>query len=69
MLKYLPGLAKLGYQGQLYSTETKRKYADDKYKGKKVIEFNVQLTENHCSNFQNTDLCFFNENGIGSGQQ
>ena len=57
-LKYIPGLAKLGYQGQLYSTETKRKYADDTYRGKKVIEFNVQLTTNHYSNFQNVHLCF-----------
>ena len=29
MLKYIPGLAKLDYQGQMYLTETKRKYADD----------------------------------------
>ena len=58
ILKYMPGLAKLGYQGQLYSTETKRKYIDDTYKGKKVIEFNVQLTANHYSNFQNVYLCF-----------
>ena len=35
MLKYIPGLAKLGYQGQLYSTETKRKYAHESYKNKK----------------------------------
>ena len=25
---------------------------------KKVIEFNIQLTANHCSNFQNVHLCF-----------
>ena len=41
MLKYIPHLLKLGYQGQLCSIETKRKYADDTCKGKKVIEFNV----------------------------
>ena len=58
ILKYMPGLAKLGYQVQLYSTEMKRKYTDDTYKGKKVIEFNVQLTANHYSNFQNVHLCF-----------
>ena len=58
ILKYMPGLAKLGHQGQLYSTETKRKHIDDTYKGKKVIEFNVQLTANHYSNFQNVYLCF-----------
>ena len=40
-LKYIPGLAKSGYQKQLYSIETKRKYVDDTYKAKKIIEFNV----------------------------
>ena len=32
-------------------TETKRKYADDSYKGKKVIEFNIQLAGNQYTNF------------------
>ena len=27
MLKYIPGLAKVGHRGQFYLTETKRKYA------------------------------------------
>ena len=45
MLKYIPVLAQIAYQGHLHSIETKRKYADDSYKIKKVIEFNVQLTE------------------------
>ena len=31
MLKYIPGMAKAAYQGQLETTETKRKYADDFY--------------------------------------
>ena len=46
-LKYIPGLAKIAYRGQLHSTETKRKHADDSYKNKKVIEFNVLLTASH----------------------
>ena len=58
MLKYIPGLEKTGYQGQLHSTETKRKYADESYKNKKVIEFNVQLIPNHYTNFENVHLCF-----------
>ena len=58
MLRYIPGLAKVCYQGQLHSTETKRKYADDTYKNKKVIEFNIQLTKGHHTNFQNVHLCF-----------
>ena len=58
MLKYIPGLAKIGYQEQLHSTETKRKYADESYKNKKLIECNVQLTANHYTNFQNVYLFF-----------
>ena len=58
MLKYVPGLAKAAYQGQLEKTETKRKYADDSYKGKKVIEFNMQLAGNQYTNFHKTHLCF-----------
>ena len=35
MLRYIPGLAKIAYQGQLHSTETERKYAYDSYRNKK----------------------------------
>ena len=42
----------------MHSAETKRKHADDSYKNEKVIEFNVQLTANHYTNFQNVHLCF-----------
>ena len=58
MLKYILLLAKISYQGQLSGTETKRKYADESYKNKKVIEFSVQLTACHYTNFQNVHLCF-----------
>ena len=58
ILKYIPGLAKIAYEGQLHSTETKRKCADDSYKNKKVIEFNVQFTATLYTNFQNVHLCF-----------
>ena len=55
--------------------ETKRKYADEFYKNKKVIKFNIQLTANHYSNFQNVHLCFpiktksaaDNDNNIAAG--
>ena len=75
MLRYIPGLEKVGYQGQLHSAETKRKYADDTYKSKKVIDFNVQLTKGNYTNFQNVHLCFplkfklaaDNNNGIATG--
>ena len=42
----------------MHSAKTKRKYADQSYKNKKVIEFNVQLTANDYTNFQNVHLCF-----------
>ena len=58
MLRYIPGLAKICYQGQLHLTKVKRKYVDDTYKNKEVIEFNVQLTKGHYTKFQNVHLCF-----------
>ena len=68
-------LGKVGFQGQLHSAETKRKYADDTYKNKKVIEFNVQLMKEHYANFQKVHLCFplnlksaaNNDNNIAAG--
>ena len=66
---------KIGYQEQVSGTETKRKYTHESYKNKKVIEFNVQLTANHYTNFQNVHLCFpikiksaaDNDNDIAAG--
>ena len=53
----IPGLTKIAYQGQIDSTETKTKYADDAYKNKKAIEFNTVLTDNHYTKFQDMHLC------------
>ena len=58
MLRYIPGLSKIGCQGQLNSTKMKRKYADDTHKNEKVIEFNVQLTKRYYIKFQKVHLCF-----------
>ena len=73
--QYIPGLAKVGYQEQLHSIETRRKYAGDTYKNKKIINFNVQIPKGHYTNFQNVHLCFIlkfkstpdNDNNIGAG--
>ena len=46
------------YQGQLEETLTKKTYADDTYKGDRVAEFNVQLTNNQYMNFRNVHLIF-----------
>ena len=58
LIRYLPGLVKAAYQGQIKSIETKRKYVDDTYKDLKVIEFPIVLTKSHYTNFQNMQLCF-----------
>ena len=58
IIRHIPGLTKIVYQGQIDSTEAKRKYADNTYKNKKVIRFNILLTANHYTNFQNIHICF-----------
>ena len=37
MLRYIPVLAKVGCQGQVHSTETEKKNANDTYKTKKLL--------------------------------
>ena len=46
LIRYIPGITKPVYQGQLEGTLTKKAYADDTYKGHRVAEFNVKLTNN-----------------------
>ena len=43
LIRYIPGLAKVAYQRQIKSIESKRKNPDDTYKDKKVIEFPIVL--------------------------
>ena len=58
LIRYLPGLAKLFYQGQLKGTIQKKAYADDMYKDLKTAEFNIQLSSNQYMNFYNVHLVF-----------
>ena len=46
LIRYIPGVTKPAYQGQLEGNLTKKAYADDTYKGHRVAEFNVKLTNN-----------------------
>ena len=57
MLKYIPGLAKIFYQGQINAVETKKTYAATSYTDKEVLEFNVNLLKNHYTNFSSILLC------------
>ena len=51
-------MVKLAHQGQLEATITKKAYADDTYKGYRVAQFNVKLTNNQYINFHNVHLVF-----------
>ena len=46
LIRYLPGLVKLLYQGQLKGTLPKKADADDMYKDLKTAEFTIQLSVN-----------------------
>ena len=52
LVRYIPGLTKPAHQGQIDGTLTKKTYADNTYKGLKVAEFNIKLTNNQYMNFQ-----------------
>ena len=58
LVRYLPGLAKPLYQGQIKGTIEKKAYADDTYKDLKTAEFNIQLSSNQYMNFHNVHLVF-----------
>ena len=40
MFRYIPGISKIMYQGQLDHIETKKSYAESTYTNKEMIEFN-----------------------------
>ena len=58
LIRYLPGLAKPLYQGQLKGTLPKKAYADDTYKDLKTAEFTIQLSANQYMNFHSVHLVF-----------
>ena len=58
LIRYIPGLVKPTYQGQISGTQENRAYADDTYRDLKIAEFNIQLTANQYMNFHNVHLVF-----------
>ena len=58
LIRYLGGLAKLLYQGQLKGTLPKKAHADDTYKDLKTAEFTIQLSANQYMNFHSVHLVF-----------
>ena len=57
MMRYIPGLSKIFYQGQLDGVKTKKAYAISTYTDKNILEFNINLAKNHYTNFSSTLIC------------
>ena len=57
LLRYIPGMSKIMYQGQIDWIQTKKAYAASTYTDKQILEFNIELTKNHYTNFSNMVLC------------
>ena len=58
LIRYLPGLAKPLYQGQIKGILPKKAYVDDTYKDLKTAEFTIQLLANQYMNFHSVHLVF-----------
>ena len=57
LLRYIPGMSKIMYQGQIDWIQTKKAYASSTYTDKQILEFSIELTKNHYMNFSNMVLC------------
>ena len=57
LLRYIPGMSKIMYQGQNDWIQTKKANAASTYTDKQILEFNIELTKNHYMNFSNMVLC------------
>ena len=58
LVRYIPVFVKPAHQGLLEETIIKKAYVEDTYKGHRVAEFNVKLTNNQSMNFHNVHLVF-----------
>ena len=57
VIKYIPGMAPVSYQGQIDFVDTKRTYAASTYPDMQQLEFNLEVVNNHYINFSNMALC------------
>ena len=57
VMKYIPGMARVSYQGQIDFVDTKRTYAASTYSDMQQLEFNLEVVNNHYINFSNMVLC------------
>ena len=57
VMKYIPGMAPISYQGQIDFVDTKRTYAASMYSDTQQLEFNLEVVNNHYINFSTMVLC------------
>ena len=57
VIKYIPGMAKISYQGQIDFIDTKHSYAASTYTDMQQMELNIEVAANRCINFSNMVLC------------
>ena len=57
VMKYIPGMAPVSYQGQIDFIDTKRTYAASTCSDMQQIEFNLEVISNCYINFSNMVLC------------
>ena len=57
VMKYIPGMAPISYQGQIDFVDTKRAYAASMYSDMQQLEFNLEVVNNHYINFSTMVLC------------
>lgn len=57
LVRYIPDLVDIETRGQTNNFNRKIKYADNTYKDKNMLEFNIQLTKHHYINFSTLIVC------------
>ena len=57
ILRYIPGMSMIMYQGQIDWIETKKTYAASTYTNSQMLEFVIEITANHYINFSTMVLC------------
>ena len=57
VLKYVPGMNKIMYQGQLNYIETRKAHASSTYADMEQLEFAIELTADKFLNFSTIELC------------
>ena len=58
IVKYIPGLLELKFQGMLEEIDTREKTANPSYNDMEQLDFQIQLTDNYYINPNSIHICF-----------